>query len=208
MYIRLNTTIIPDSETQQHISGFIERLRQQGEPDFFVSEDGPFPHITMYAPEYPTSKKPEIQHQLEMFFFEQQELCLPFSHIEVVDDGGIFFVYKETPEIMTLRRGVIELLNLMRDDHIKFSYKKTDRFNSEQIKDIEKYGYPLTFYAFPHITLCKFSNREKAQVAIDALGEMPQIPDLRVAKTGLYLTGTFGKCTELIREYNFQHGSE
>jgi len=200
-HIQINTVIIPSMETQQEAFRFIEKLRQYAEPEFFVSEEGPFPHITLYAPEYPESQMSEIQNHLRQFAQESKGVYLPFSHIEVVQDGGVFFVYKETPEIDKMRFAIVEKLNGLRGGHVRQKYYNTERFNNEQKNDIEKFGYPFSFYKFPHITLCKFKNIEEAQAVIDALGELPCPPSLFVNILGLYEMGTFGRCIKLVDKY-------
>ncbi|MCB9808926.1 hypothetical protein H6776_00840 [Candidatus Nomurabacteria bacterium] len=127
-YIRLNTTIVPDEFTQMQTFSFIEKLRRCVESEFFVSSTGPFPHITLYAPEYPESHIQEIESTLD--------------------------------------------------------------------------GFPFTYYSFPHITLCKFSNRGEAEAVVAEVMQDFDVPDLFVESVGLFTIGTLGRCVGHIQSYN------
>ncbi|MDO8579371.1 MAG: DUF1045 domain-containing protein, partial [bacterium] len=97
---------------------------------------------------------------------------------------------------------IVSVLNPLREGRIRDKYKEYHmEFNSEELENIEKYGYPGAMDLYnPHLTITRLKDENKAKEILSTIEW--DISGFTVNKIGVYKMGEHGTCRELIKEFN------
>jgi 2'-5' RNA ligase len=118
-------------------------------------------HISLYVGLCPNKELQNIRNK----FFEVASLNQPFNlEYKRLNKKGKFLSYVfDTPsELQQLHEGIVQGMNLYRNNLIKEKYKDKNvlkNFSEREKELIKEFGYPYSMELFsPHITIGKFNN--------------------------------------------------
>lgn len=201
-FIRLNTAVVVEGEVAKEAIAVSERFA--GEHGAFFVLDGVsyYPHMTVYAPEYPEENKTQVIARAEEIVKETQPFALRFTEVKNVE--GFIGVYAEkTVKLMRLHERLIEALNPLREaGHREKEAGKLDgfSFSPKEQENMQRYGHPWVRSLYdPHLTLTRLKDAEAAARAAEELAW--RIEEMFVQKIGVFVSGEHGTCRELLASF-------
>lgn len=197
--IRLSTILFPSNDVRNSAISFSQKASAFAPVPFVLDDQNYFPHITLYAPEYPVERAAEVVDAVRLLGSTLAPVELTFEKIQVTESGGISANYICTEALTALRTKVIETLNPLRETVVRSKYENFEHDETlaeEQKKEVRSYGYELNKYHFPHITLSAFKDKETAEAF---LGEYTDtLPSFTSDKIAVSEMGPVGTCTKII----------
>jgi len=163
-----------------------------------VLSSSKIPHITVYAPEIPSKNLDRAYTALEEIAHEYESFGLDFDSFSKPPrgDNGIFVNYKKEGIVEVLYNEVVEEINLLREEVVRAKYKNDPDSSGE----IKCYGYPLSYYHFPHVTLARFQNQIARDEALEKLETHVQ-DNFIVRSIAVVETGEHGTAKKIIAEF-------
>jgi 2'-5' RNA ligase len=163
---------------------------------FELSDNGPFPHISMYQAEFPLSNLNDIKSKLASFASSANRFSLsPIDGIYKQEDQTYLEVQYEASEVLVkFQTEIMELLNRFRNGLLRDSDK--NRFadlSEEQKSNLKEWGYRLNGESFrPHMTISRLNSPD--QVELNEFTEMNF--NFTASQIGLFKLGPHGTCVE------------
>jgi 2'-5' RNA ligase len=156
------------------------------------------PHITLYNPEIPCDNYDTAVTRIETLSHDIRRITIPFDKYAPApkEDTGFFVTYKQTKELQQMRKAVIDVVNPIRDGVVRAKWEGNTDFACE----IDKYGYPLSQYHFPHITLAKFTSQETLDKALEEMQEV-EVGDFEARSIAVVETGEHGTAKRIVKEF-------
>lgn len=219
---KIHIVLLAEKECQDQL----EKLSQSvdsGDNSIVLGADV-IPHITLYNPTIPPRNIDSVYPKLERIAARYIPFVAGFDNYAKPPQGddGLFVNYHAKGPVVDLREDVIKEITLLRDGHIEDRYKdlagddsKLKRFARHKVhhwlsswyedatakhSEVAMYGYPISYYHFPHVTLAKFNSSEKRNTALEQLqGQLVQ--DFRVRSIAVVETGEHGTAKRIIREF-------
>lgn len=200
-FIRLNTAFVPPEEVSERTIELSKTVSASAEAYFVLDGINFYPHITIYPPEYPEENIPKVLETVEKVSRFLGPLKFRFKKVNS-GQGYLGVAFEGSSEILQTHEKIVSALNPLREGRIRDKYKEYRmEFNSEQLQNIEKYGYPGAMDLYnPHLTVARLKDENKSKGILSTIKW--DIPEFTVNKIGVYKTGEHGTCRELIREFN------
>ncbi len=204
-FIRLNTVFkLPDDVAREAIA--LSREIGGKNEAFFVLDDIQFlPHITIYSPEYPKKNLDKVLKKVGEIANNTEKVNLISKEIS---SGERFIIveFDYTQAIKKIHEEVVLTINSLREGRLWEKYTSGDykiKFNPEQQKNIEKYGYPNSMSLYlPHLTIIRL----KDELSAGAISKNIKwsIPRFTVDKIAIYEMGKHGTCKSLVKEFKLK----
>lgn len=194
---RFHVVLLPKKECREQLVHISHKLNQTGSNVIELGDDM-IPHITLYEPEIFYDNYEVAISKIEKLSRGTRKITIPFSEYIPAPrgDGGLFVVYKQTKELQHMRKAVIDVVNPIRGGVVRAKWDGNTDFACE----IEKYGYPLSQYHFPHITLAKFTSQETLDKALEEMQEV-EVGDFEARSIAVVETGEHGTAKRIVKEF-------
>jgi 2'-5' RNA ligase len=162
-----------------------------------------FPHITNYNIEIP-------EKNLEKLIEAVGKLAKEFSSVEFIfddnimaDTGWIAPYFERTQRLKDIHEGFIGALNILRENHIREKFMKSNEFSSdEEQENVVKFGHPWVMGLYePHLTITRLKDNDIAEKVSKELDW--KIEKFQVDSIGIFVSGEHGTCRKLIKEFKF-----
>lgn len=171
-FITYRIIFVPDRKLSMRSIKLAQEVILSKKVYFAVNNSKYFPHLTVYKAEFPVSNKKVIFEGLESFSKQQKPFILTFNKIYSAW-GWLGIDFKRTAGIIRIHKTILDLLNPLREGHIREKYLeelKTNKYSPSQKRNILEYGYPLVLSEYrPHLTLARFVDSRKADRIKDNL---------------------------------------
>jgi len=202
-FTRLNTAFIPPKEISEKAIELSKAISNSTETHFVLDGVNFYPHITIYAPEYPEEKMSEVLEAVEQVSKSFFPIKFKYKRIDSLQ-GYIGISFDQAPEIKAIHKQIVEALNPLREGRIREKYSEYQmQFTDAQLKNIKEYGYPDEMNLYdPHLTITRLKDEDKTEEIIPTINW--DIPEFVVSKIGVYEMGENGTCKELIKEFNLR----
>jgi len=208
-FIRLDTAIIPSSDVEKKAIELSRFFSDQGETFFTLDKKDYLPHITLYSVEYPTENLQKIFNVLKDFASSHKNFDIDLPEL-VMDDSegfpGIEIRVKKTKQLDDFHREVIDVLNPLREGHLREKYKNPEYVKKFPAKSrklmseiLQKTGYARVLEVYkPHISIAAFSAEMKSgEVKMSSY----EATKMNVNRIGLFTMGEWGTCNKLLKEF-------
>jgi len=205
-FIRLNTVLkLPDKVVEEAIA--LSREIAKDNKAVFVLDGIRFhPHITVYSPEYPEKNLDNVLENVEEITKNTEKVKLIFERIDT-KQGFIVVGFVFSSEIKRLHEKVVEMLNPLREGHLKGKYEAPDyrmKLSQEKKENITKYGHPgtMTLYS-PHLSIIRLEDEFLAEKVTETIKW--NTVEFVVDKLAVYTMGENGTCKKLVREFALEN---
>ena len=202
-FIRLNTAFIPPKEISEKAIELSKAISSSAEAYFVLDGINFYPHITIYPPEYPEGSITEVLEAVEKTSGSLNSLKFKFKNIDS-GQGYLGVAFEHSEEIQQTHEKIVSALNPLREGRVRDKYVEYYmEFNSGQLQNIEKYGYPGAMDLYnPHLTITRLKDENKAKEILSTIKW--DIPEFTINKIGVYKMGEHGTCRELVKEFNLR----
>lgn len=199
-FIRLNTVFIPPREVGEKAIELSRAIGNLAGTYFVLDGVNFYPHITIYPPEYPEENIVKVLGTVERVARSLNRLEFKFKNLDS-GQGYLGMAFEHSDEIQQAHEKLVSALNPLREGRIRDKYAEYHmEFNSEQLQNIEKYGYPGAMDLYnPHLTITRSKDETKAEKFLSTIKW--DIPEFMVNKIGVYKMGEHGTCRELVKEF-------
>lgn len=204
MFIRLNTVLVPEDKVQNSLVELAKRAGKNKACLFHTDNRKNFPHITLYAPEYPKNNFTKVINKLEDISKKTKEVVLEFDNF-VAKYGYLIISFKESKAINNLHKLVLQKLNHLREGRIREKYEKeikNGKYTKDEVNNIQNYSYHHVLETYnPHLTLARFENNELAQKAASKLEK--ELISCKITFPFLAISemGPHGTCTKILKRF-------
>ena len=202
-YSRINIVFKPPQKVIRRAITLSKEISKKSNY-FFVLDGIKFhPHITIYSPEFPEYNLNKIIKTVKSLTNNFSKVDFKFKKISAYK-GFISIHFNCSIIIKRIHKEIVEKLNPLREDYKRKKYDNCldyhMHFNSEQKKNIKKYGYPdsMNLYS-PHLTIIRLKDELYSENLVKNINW--DIPKFTVDKIAIYNMGDHGTCKELIREF-------
>ena len=202
-FIRLNTAFIPPKEVGEKAIELSKVVGNQGDTHFILDGINFYPHITIYPPEYPEENISKVLEVVEKTSGSLNSLKFKFKNIDS-GQGYLGVAFEHSEEIQQTHEKIVSALNPLREGRVRDKYVEYYmEFNSGQLQNIEKYGYPGAMDLYnPHLTITRLKDENEAKEILSTIKW--DILEFMVNKIGVYKMGEHGTCRELIKEFSLR----
>ena len=206
-FIRLNTAFIPPKEVSEEVIELSKVIGNQADAYFVLDGINFYPHITIYPPEYPEKNVPRVLEVIEglVSLIRPRFNSIAFKFTKTKLGQGYFgLVFEHSVEIQRVHEEIVQALNPLREGRIRDKYVEYHmEFNSRQLQNIEKYGYPGAMDLYnPHLTITRLKDEDRFKEILSTVKW--DISEFTVDKIGVYKMGEHGTCRELIKGFNLR----
>lgn len=202
-FIRLNTAFIPPKEVSEKVIELSKATSNLVDVYFILDGIQFYPHITIYPPEYSEENIDQVLETVERIAKSINQLNFKFANLDS-EQGYLGMAFEHLDRIQQAHEKLVSALNPLREGRIRDKYVEYRmEFNSEQLQNIEKYGYPGAMNLYnPHLTITRLKDEDEAKRVISDIRW--DIPEFTVDKVGIYKMGEYGTCRELIKEFSLE----
>lgn len=202
-FIRLNTAFIPPKEVSEKAIELSKAISSSADAYFVLDGIQSYPHITIYPPEYPEENVAKLLETVDQITKSLSQLDFKFKNLDS-GQGYLGVAFEHSDEIQQVHEKLVSVLNPLREGRIRDKYAEYYmKFNSEQLQNIERYGYPGAMNLYnPHLTITRLKNEDEAEQALSDIRW--DILEFMVNKIGVYKMGEHGTCRELVKEFNLR----
>jgi hypothetical protein len=197
----LDVVICPPRIIQQNAIDISHSLAHW-DTNFTLTEEGPFPHISLYQAQFPMGNLPEIKLRLNNYAKLVKAFTVkPVPELYEKEDVNYIEVsYEKSIELSKLQFGVIELLNSLRDGLLRARDKERYyQVSPIQRENLDKWGYRSVGDAFrPHLSLTSLKNPD----SVSTHGILRKKFAFAVNQIGLFQLGEHGTCINKIALYD------
>lgn len=197
--VRLHVVLLTKPEDRKQIESLSQSISTQ--KNLVVLSDNMIPHITVYNPEIPKDNYDQACDAMERIADKYTQFDIDFDSFEKPPrgDNGIFINYKNAGTAQSVFQEIVGNINVLRDGVVRMKYKNADDVDGQ----IEKYGYPLGRYHFPHVTLARFETTTERDQQLNMLQDKTQDP-YKVTSIAIVETGDYGTARKIVKEYFLQ----
>lgn len=164
-----------------------------------------YPHITIYAPQYPEGNLSKIIEQVDNVVIDFNSVNMKFVGVKT-KNGYVAVNFELNSSIKGLHQKIIKALSPLREGYINEKYSLLEymkRYNEKEIKNIKEYGYPFVLDSYyPHLTLARLEDESKASLVTKKIKW--SIEEFKVNKLALHKAGKNGVASEIIKEFDLQ----
>ena len=202
-FVRLNTVFIPPEEVSEKAIELSKVIGNQADTYFILDGINFYPHITIYPPEYPEENISKVLEVVEKTSGSLNSLKFKFKNIDS-GQGYLGVAFEHSEEIQQTHEKIVSALNPLREGRVRDKYVEYYmEFNSGQLQNIEKYGYPGAMDLYnPHLTITRLKDENEAKEILSTIKW--DILEFMVNKIGVYKMGEHGTCRELVKEFNLR----
>ena len=198
-FIKLNIAIRPPEDIFRQARKFSNQC--PGSTRMFTLTELQIPHITLYYAEFPVKNLNKIIEQVKSFAATTQPVALIFD--KTAFSYNYFFAYfQRTPELMKLHLKLLELINPLREGHLKDKYQpgspEMQKFTATEQKNAIAYGHLNTGSTyFPHLTLTYYDEKHPK------INIMPKINfrTFNAEKIIIFTGGEHGTSEKVLQEF-------
>ena len=166
---------------------------------FILSENGPFPHVTLYQTGFDENKRAELCAALQEVTGQLSPVTCRVDGVSA-NDGWIGFRLQPTPELAAWQRRIVEATSPYR--HQPFNPEKIFAgavFSAEQISKFQQFGYDKLGDLFsPHLTVTRLKDVKRAEQVVQELQPPEALRQFNVTELGLFESGEHGTCQEML----------
>lgn len=194
---RFHVVLLPLEIERDQMVGLSNSLNLSGDNVVVLGTDA-VPHITLYNPEIPAVNIEEAMGMVSKLAGKYSGLSLEQKQFvrPPRGDEGLFINYQANQAVLQLRKHLINKINSLREGVVREKWVGNMEFQEE----IEQYGYPLSQYHFPHVTLAKFSSVTKRDGAFKTLSQKQPVP-FTARSIAVVETGPHGTAQRIIKEF-------
>ena len=202
-FFRLNTAFVLPEEVGEKVIVLSKKIGVKYDTFFTIDGIRLYPHITIYAPEYPEYNIEKILRACEEIADGTPHFTLRFKGVGG-DQGFVGIRFENSLDVKKFQEEIITRLNPFREEgrrekrgegsdyHVKFSL--------DEKRSIKEYGFPKSMDLYsPHMTISRLKDESLGNAAIEAIRW--DIPQFTLEKIAVYKTGDHGTCVELIKEF-------
>jgi len=199
---RINIALIIPSTVASLACALSEQIAQADRTFFILDNRNYFPHISLYAPEFPAGMENKIEYALGEIVEKHGAIACQFDKASGAADGGVYINLKANEEIKKLCADVVAALNQIREGHIRKRYADAEyqsKRSDKQISYINKHGFwRINEFFEPHIMLSVVEPGDQAKAIAGKI--IWPIKEFTCSSIGMFSTGQWGTCTKLIRK--------
>jgi 2'-5' RNA ligase len=200
-FIGIGVAFVPPESAKDLAVKLSAEISQKSEAYFVLDGKNFYPHITIYAPEFPAKNLDKVLFSIEEL--SKQISSVRFSFTKMMPEfGWIGVESKLSEEIKNIHIKIVQLLNPLHEGHLREKYlsETNDIANGEQ-DNIKLYGHPHVIDLYrPHLTLIRLKDKKAAE---KIAGEIDwPLKEFTLDKIGVFKMGDHGTCVELIKEFN------
>ncbi len=201
-FIRLNTAFTPPKEVSEKAIELSNTVSNSVDTYFVLDGIQFYPHITIYPPEYPEENIPKVLEAMSEISKSFNPINLKYQKLDIVQ-RSLIVVFERSSQIQEVHEQTVNGLNPLREGHIRDKYSNGRmKFSHQQLQNIEKYGYPAAMSLDdPHLTITRLKDENEAKEILSTIKW--DIPEFIIDKIGVYKSGEYGTCRELLREFSF-----
>ena len=208
-FTTLRVIFVPDENLSTNAIRLAKEVSKRGKTYFIIDDKSHFTHLTVYHAEYPSKNKKALVGLLENFAMKQEPLKLTFN--KFCEQWAWFGLdFNKTKEIYEAHKKLVNVLNPLREGHIREKYleeiKNSIKYSKVQKKYISQYGYSQVMSEYhPHLTLNRFVNEEIAEkVCKDFNNRKVSIKDSLIKEIALVKSGEYGTVTGYIKRFKLK----
>jgi len=206
-FIRLNTVLRSPPGVGEAITALSREIAETYDEYFILDAEQFFPHVTIYAPEYPSAKQSNVLSSVEAIALKTSRLTLGYVGT-TSKQGYVGLRMKLTDEMRDLHIELVEKLNPLRGEQLRAAYREDAadyqmRFSDDQKGNIKKYGFPEAMSLYnPHMTVIRLKDEAEAKEVAERLSWI--IDSFEFTQLGVYAMGDHGTCIEELAAFDLQ----
>lgn len=207
-FVTIRTMFLPESELISKSLALAKEVTKGQEIYFHITKKTQLAHSTIYMAEFPLKNFNRIVDSLARLANKTRPIKLEYEKM-YQEWGYIGFSFKKNREIYELHKQVLDLLNPLRDGHLRMKYIKelrSGKYSKRQMKYIRNFGYPQVLSEYnPHLTLARLKSEEKAKsIANEYNNSKFKVKDAFFKKIAIGESGEHGTCTKIIKEFELK----
>lgn len=206
-FIRLNTVLLPEGELLQVALKLAKKVSKDNEVLYFLDNVRYIPHLTIYAPEYPSKNLNKILSSVGNIAKKISPVPLKFEKY-YYGEGWIGLGFRKTTEVKKLHELILRGLNPLREGRLRIKYEAEladGKYNTTQKKYINEYGYQNVLKNYhPHLSIARFEDFARAKEVCNLLPQSLVPVNAVVTKLGVGISGEHGTVTEMIKTFNLK----
>jgi 2'-5' RNA ligase len=201
-FIRLNIAFKPPEIIATKAIALSKKLSRESEPHFVLDGVSVYPHITVYAPEFPEKNLDKILAAARNIAETTKKIKMSGDQFKA-NQGFVGIKFALTDEIKKFHEKVVALLNPLREDHNRVKCEAADykmKLSPKKMENNKKYGYPDALELYnPHLTIIRLADEKQAQAICKNIKW--DIPEFEIDELGVYKMGKHGTCRELAGKF-------
>lgn len=199
--MKLNIALSLPNDVRAADIALSENLAKHHETYFMLGEKENYPHITVYAVEFPDNAVEEVLDAVRKIAAQFQPIPCTVKQVEA-HQGYVGVEIEKSPALAHLHEEIVAPLAPLRAPTADSSADYAMSFTPEQRDNIQRYGYADAMQLYnPHFTITRLKDEKEAGEV--AKGITWDIPEFTVDSLGVYTMGDHGTCNELLQEFAF-----
>lgn len=193
---KLNLSLnLPDEVRAKDIA-LSHELARQYDAHFVLGENENYPHITVYAVEFPDDAVQHVLNAAQRIAAETDPIACAVKRVET-HQRYIGVEVVRSPAVLRFHEQVVKTLSPLRVQQHGSGIDYGMSFTKEQIANMKEYGYPDAMQLYnPHFTITRLKDELQTEKAIQQIRW--DIPEFVVRSIGIYTMGDHGTCKELL----------
>jgi 2'-5' RNA ligase len=197
--MKLNIALaLPDKVRARDIA-LSRELARQYEAYFVLGENENYPHITVYAVEFPDDAQEFVLETTRQVAEQFQPILCVVTRVET-HQGYVGVELEKSPALVQLHEEIVKALAPLRIQKDASGAEYAMSFTPEQQENLKEYGYADAMQLYnPHFTITRLKSDQEAAKAVQTITW--DISEFIAASLAVFTSGEHGTCKELIQEF-------
>lgn len=202
---RINIAVRVPGNVSREVMALSKGIGKANESYFVLNASSALPHITLYSPEYPVQRIPEVLETVRRIAASTKPFTAHFTQVDS-HRGYIDLALENTAAWVNLHTTVVQALNPLRDGHLRAKYldqNELKNYSPSQQENMNIFGSVEVGASFrPHLTLVKLADSTAAKEVAEGV-QLPVKP-FAVATLAAFTMGEHGTCRKVVAQWELK----